>query len=76
MRLVKFIECEVVHDKMKERIECYINPDHVVYIEAVEEFKGYTFIGLVNTTTIVKGTVEEIKQKVEGKKWLKTLHLQ
>lgn len=77
MRLVKFIECEVTHDKMRERIACYINPAHVVYIEEDDEFKGYTFIGLVGTNpTIVKGTAEEVKEKLEGKKWLKTLHLQ
>ncbi len=76
MRLVKFIECEVTHDKMRERISCYINPEHVVYIEEDEEHKGYTFIGLVNTTTIVKGSAEEVKERLEGKSWLKTLRLQ
>lgn len=76
MKLVKFIECEVNHDKMRERTECYINPDYVVYVEEDEEYNGYSFIGLVKTTTIVKGTAEEVKEKLEGKKWLKTLHLQ
>lgn len=76
MRLVKFIECEVTHDKMRERTECYINPDHVVYVEEDEEYKGYSFIGLVKTTTIVKGTAEEVKERLEGKSWRKILHLQ
>lgn len=76
MGLVKFIECEVTHDKMRERTECYINPDHVVYVEEDEEYKGYSFIGLVKTTTIVKGTAEEVKEKLEGKSWRKILHLQ
>lgn len=76
MKLVKFIECEITHDKMRERSECYINPEHVVYVEDDEEHKGYSFIGLVNTTTIVKGTAEEVRKKLEGKIWLKTLHLQ
>ena len=76
MRLVKFKECEITHDKMRERIDCYINPEHVVYVEEDEEHKGYSFIGLVKMTTIVKGTAEDVKKKLEGKSWLKTLHLQ
>lgn len=76
MRFVKFIECEIVHDKMCEHSKCYINPKHVVYIEDDEEHEGYSFIGLVNTTTIVKGKAEEVRKKLEGKIWLKTLHLQ
>lgn len=76
MKMVEFIECEVTHDKMRERSVCYINPEHVVYVEEDEEHKGYTFIGLVKTTTIVKGTAEEVKEKLEGRSWLKTLHLQ
>ena len=76
MKLVKFKECEVTHDKMRERIDCYINPEHVVYVEEDEEHKGYSFIGLVNMTTIVKGNAEKVKEKLEGKSWLKTLHLQ
>lgn len=77
MRLVEFIECEVTHDKMRERISCYINPDNVVYIEEHEEHPGYSFIGLVGSVpTIVKGTAEEIKNKLEGKKWHKILHRQ
>lgn len=77
MRLVKFIECEITHDKMRERTPCYLNPAQVVYVEEDDEFKGYTFIGLVGVSpTIVKGKAEEVKEKLEGKKWLKTLHLQ
>lgn len=76
MKLRKFIECEITHDKMRERAECYINPEHVVYIEDNEEHKGFCFIGLGSVTTIVKGTAAEVKEKLEGKKWLKTLHLQ
>lgn len=76
MRLVEFFECEVVHDKMRKRASCYINPAQVVYIEEDEEHKGYTFIGLVGTNpTIVKGTAKEVREKLEGKKWLKTLLL-
>lgn len=75
MRLVKFIECEVTHDKMRHRSVCYINPEKVVYIEEDEEHKGYSFIGLGSITTIVKGTASEVKEKLEGKSWLKTLHL-
>ena len=75
MRLVKFIECEVTHDKMRERIECYINPEQVCYIEDNEEHKGYCFIGFKSYTTIVKGTATEIKEKLEGKSWRKILHL-
>lgn len=77
MRLVKFVECEITHDKMRERSACYINPDHVVYVEEDEEHSGYSFIGLVGTNpTIVKGTAEEVKERLEGKTWLKILHLQ
>lgn len=77
MKWVKFIECEITHDKMRERNFCYVNPAQVVYIEEDDEHKGYSFIGLVGVNpTIVKGTAEEIKEKLEGKKWLKTLHLQ
>lgn len=77
MRLVKFTECEITHDKMRERASCYINPDHVLYIEEDDEFKGYSFIGLVGANpTIVKGTAEEVKERLEGKSWLKILHLQ
>lgn len=77
MKLIKFIECEITHDKMRERNFCYVNPAHVVYVEEDDEYKGYSFIGLVGANpTIVKGTAEEIKEKLEGKKWLKTLHLQ
>ena len=65
MKLRKFIECEITHDKMRERAECYISPEHVVYIEEEEEYKGYCYIGLVNgTTTIVKGTLEEIRKQL------------
>ena len=77
MKLVEFVECEITHDKMRERTHCYINPAHVIYVEEDEENKGYTFIGMVGTNpTIVKGTAEEVKEKLEGKKWLKILHLQ
>lgn len=76
MKLVRFVECEITHDKMRERIPCYINPDHVLYVENNDEFMGYSFIGLVGASpTIVKGTAEEVKEKLEGKKWLKILHL-
>lgn len=61
---------------MRERSSCYINPKKVLYIEEDDEFKGYSFIGLVGATTIVKGTAEEVKNKLEGKRWLKILHLQ
>ena len=64
MKLVKFIECEITHDKMRERAECNINPEHVVYIEEEEEHKGYSYIGLVTGTTIVKGTLEEVKKQL------------
>lgn len=77
--LVKFIECEITHDKMRERSHCYINPSHVLYIEEDDEFHGYSFIGLVGTNpTIVKGTAEEVYEKLEGNKktWRKILHLQ
>lgn len=76
MKLVEFVECEITHDKMRERTSCYINPAQVVYVEEDEEHKGYSFIGLVKMTTIVKGSAKEVKEKLEGKKWLKTLHLQ
>ena len=76
MRLIKFTECELIHDKMHERIACYINPEYVVYVEEDEEHKGYTFIGLTKNTTIVKGSAEEVNKKLEGNKWLKILHLQ
>lgn len=76
MKLKKFIECEITHDKMRERIDCYINPEHVVYIEDSDEHHGYCFIGLGSVTTIVKGTSAEVKEKLEGKSWRKTLHLQ
>lgn len=77
MKTVKFIECEITHDKMRERAYCYINPDHVLYIEEDDEFVGYSFIGLVGANpTIVKGTAEEVKNKLEEKRsWLKILHL-
>lgn len=52
---------------MRERAECYINPEHVVYIEEEEEYKGYSYIGLVNgATTIVKGTLEEVRKHLRG----------
>ena len=77
MKLVEFVECEITHDKMRERTKCYINPNHVLYIEEDDEFKGYSFIGLVGANpTIVKGTAEEVKERLEGKSWLKILHLQ
>lgn len=77
MRLVRFIECEITHDKMRERTHCYINPAKVIYIEEDDEYKGYSFIGIVGANpTIVKGTAEEVKERLEGKKWLKILHLQ
>lgn len=77
VKLIKFIECEITHDKMRERSECFINPEHVVYVEEDDENKGYTFIGLVGTNpTIVKGSAAEVVNKLEGKKWLKILHLQ
>jgi hypothetical protein len=67
MKLRKFIECEITHDKMRERAECYINPEHVVYIEEDEEYKGYSYIGLVSgATTIVKGTLEEVRKHLRG----------
>lgn len=76
-RMISFIECEKVHDKTIERAECYINPTHVVYIEGDEECEGYTYIGLVNgSVTIVKGCINEVREKLEGRRWLKTLHLQ
>lgn len=62
---------------MRERASCYINPKHVLYIEEDDEFKGYSFIGLVGSNpTIVKGTAEEVNKRLEGKSWLKILHLQ
>ena len=77
MKLVKFTECEITHDKMRERTSCYINPAHVVYVEEDDEFKGYTFIGMVGANpTIVKGSAEEVKERLEGKSWLKILHRQ
>lgn len=77
MRLVEFLECELVNDTMYIRTSCYVNPKHVVYVEEDEEHEGYSFIGLVGANpTIVKGTAKEVKEKLEGKRWLKILHLQ
>lgn len=75
-KFVKLIECEVLHDVMQERAACFINPDHVTYIEEDEYFKGYSFIGLVGgQPTIVKGTPEQIVKKFRGKRWLKIIPL-
>lgn len=75
--LVEFIECELTHDKMRERAKCFINAKYVTYIEEDDFFKGYCYIGFVaGNPTLVKGTLNEVKEKLEGKKWLKILHRQ
>ena len=76
MTLIDVIECEITHDKMRERQTCAINPKFVRYISPCDDFDGYSYIGLGEQTTIVKGTPEELKKKLEGKKWLKIIHRQ
>lgn len=77
MKFIELTECEIVHDQVEERCFCLVNPDHVVYVEEVDECPGYSFIGFVyGSPTIVKGTAKEIKSKLEGKKWHKILHRQ
>lgn len=72
MRLIEVIECEDLIEKIVPLHKCYVNPKSVTYVSPHER-KGYSYIGIGQHTTIVKGSVEEIKDKIEGKKWHKIL---
>lgn len=73
-RLIEVIECEDKMDKIVALHKCYVNPKHITYVSPHEK-KGYSYIGIGQSVTIVKGSIEEIKDKIEGKKWHKILRL-
>lgn len=74
-KFVKFTECEIVDNKIVELLPVYINPDKVIHLGETEGFKGYSYIGLDNGKSIVKGTPKEIIKKIRGNIWHKILNL-
>lgn len=72
MKLIEVIECEDKVDTMKVLHKCYVNPKNITYVSPHDK-KGYTYIGIGPVVTIVKGSVQEIREKIEGKKWHKIL---
>ena len=76
MKLIELIECEDKIDYVVHLHKCIINPKYIKYVSPHDEHKGYSYIGIGDGVTLVKGSVEEIRAKIEGKKWHKILRQQ